>query len=970
MARLEIALLGSFRVTVDGELVTRFETTPARLLLAYLVLHAGRPIPREVLADLLWPEESRADALHALRQTLSRVRRALGEQKDAPCFLQITPQSIEFNTQSDYWLDVDAFTRRIAAVRHHPHRRLTACRSCIRQLTQAAELYRGELLGGSHLESLPFQEWLVMEREGLHRQAMEAFYHLANYHVQRGEYDQAQYYARRQLEAEPWREEAHRQLMAALAASGQRSAALAQYAACCRILGEELGVEPEPETRRLYERIRAGTLPPAAPPHNLPDPLTRFIGREAELEQIADLLNTPGCRLLTLTGPGGVGKTRLALAAGRQAVAYFADGVWFASLAALSDPAQVASTVAAVFGVREEGGRPLLTRLTGSLRGKCLLLILDGCEHLVEAVRPLAEALLQAADVQILITSRRALGVAGEVIWPVPPLAVPDIARLAALARQDSEETPPGPDLVRVLRSYDSVAVFADRAAAVLPSFALTSENALAVARICQQLDGIPLALELAAARINLLTPQQIADHLQDALGLLTQGCSTALPRHQTLRATLDWSHALLTAEEQVLFRRLAVFAGSFSLEAAESIAGGEGLERGQVLDRLAGLVDKSLVSVELAGEVSRFRLHEVTRQYARVRLIEAGEEVRVRNRHLDFCCRLAESLEGGLLGTLPPGAFDRLAQEYDNLRAALEWSLHEAGDAQTGLRLAAALPNFWEVRGQFAAERGWLEELLVRTGAAASPDLRAKALRGAGRMAYYQGDLAAAHWFFEQSVAMDRELDNRPRLADTLGRLAFVFSIQQEYAAAEPLYQESLALYQALGDPSGVARILSELGYTAFRQGDLVRARSLLEESLALFREPDDRYLASRARLILGHVARLEGAYAEARSLYAWAITTLKELGNSWGIFYLLEAFGHLALAEGEPERAVWLWGAAKRLGEAIGTVLAPAEQPEHERGIAAARAALGEAAFAAAWAAGRAMTLDEAIACALTSR
>lgn len=968
MRRLEIALLGSFQVSWEGEPVTDFETEAARLLLAYLAIHAGRAIRREVLADLFWAERPRKEALHALRQTLHRLRRALGAEGESAGILKVTPQSIAFDAQSNYWLDVQAFKNLLQGVQQHPHRRLLACRPCMRRLSQAAELYRGELLSGFHHSSLPFQEWLVMERESLHRKAMEVFFHLSNDHAQRGEYEAAERYARRQLAAEPWCEEAHRQLMTALAASGKRAAALSQFETCRRILSEELKAEPELRTRRLFEQIAAGIVPSATPRHNLPSPITRFWGREAELEQIAELLNMPGVRLLTLVGPGGVGKTRLALEAGRQVIPNYPDGVWFVSLAAFSDPDQVAPAVATAFGVREENERPLLQQLAEQLQGKCLLLILDGCEHLVVAVRRVAERLLQsAAEVQLLVTSRKVLGTAGETVWPVQPLQVPGPTVLEALAEQLEAGLPSAGQSIRELLHCESVAVFADRAASVQPTFTVTPENALAVGRICQRLDGLPLALELAAALIKALTPQQIADHLRDALDLLKQGSPAELPRQQSLQATLDWSHGLLSREQQILLRRCSVFAGSFTLPAAEAVCTGAGLEQRQVLDCLIGLVNQSLVNVQPRGEVARYYLHEVTRQYAHLHLQEAGEEPQVRNRHLAFYCRLAEELEGTLSGILSRAAADVLRVEYDNLQAALAWSLHLHGDAPSGLRLAAALPNFWEVQGRFSLERGWLELLLMRAGTTGDPALRAKALRAAGRLAYYQCALEAAQDYFLQSAALDREQENWPRLADTLGRLGLVYSTQQEFAAAESVYRESLVLYQALGEQSGAARILSELAYVALRQGDLGRGRRLLEESLVLFQEPEDLYLISRARLMLGRAACLEGDYPRARSLFTQALTALREIGNSWGMFYLLEAFGCLALLEGELERAVRLWGAVERLGEVIGTSLPPAEQAEHERSVMAARQQLEPSAFAAAWEAGRRMTLDDAITCAL---
>jgi len=833
-------------------------------------------------------------------------------------------------------------------------------------LTQAANLYCGELLEGFHLESLGFQEWLIMERESLHRQAMEIFYQLAAYYIQQHEYDLAQHYARRQLKAEPWREEAHRQLMVALSADGQRSAAMAQYHICCRILDKELGVEPETETRRLYETIRDHTFS-ITPPHNLPNPPSSFIGRVTELKQVLDLINKPANRLLTLTGVGGVGKTRLALEVGRQMLAHFTDGVWFVSLAALSDSAQVLPAIASVLGVREDSKSPLLRRLSEFLRDKHLLLILDNCEHLTDAVTPLIETLLQATtEVQIIVTSRKILGISAEVVYALPPFPVPEEALLAEEYSQKDTDAYLSIDWIKTLAQCESILLFVARASARSPTFATTRANILPIGKICRLLAGLPLAIELAATHINALTPQQMLERLQDAFWLLTQKCPTTLTRHQTLQAALDWSYALLTAEQRILLRRLSIFVGNFTQEAAQAVCNGHGLDPTRIPDSLRDLVNASLVMMESVEQIRRYRLHEVIRQYASFHLAQAGEERWLRKRHLDFYCKLAEALEGNDQGGLSTQAFDQLKKEYDNLQSALEWSLHEGGDPHSGLRLAAALADYWEARGQFTVERIWLKELLHQA-ASASSDLQAKALRTAARLAYYQGDFAVAQACFEQSAAIDRALGNHRRLADTLGRLGFVFSVQGNYTAAQPLYQESLNLYQQIDEPSGIARTLSELGYNAFRQGALEQAHSLLERSLMLFHKPEDLYLASRAKLILGHIARLKGDHDQARSYLSEGITDLKQLGNVWGILYFLEAFAHLAMAERQITRAVCLFSATERLSKTMECPLAPAEKNEHDGCLTSARCQLDEATFIAAWNSGQAMTLDEAIAYAL---
>ncbi len=941
MARLEIALLGSFQVTLDGEPVTRFETGPARLLLAYLVLHAGTPVQRETLADLLWSERPRAEALHALRQTLNRVRRALGEQEGTPYFLQVTPQSIQFNAQSDYWLDVDAFVSLIASVQHHPHRRLTACRSCIRRLVQAADLYRGELLCGFHLESLPFQEWLVMEREHVHRQAMDAFYHLAAYHAQREEHDQAQYYARRQLEAEPWREEAHRQLMAALAASGQRSAALAQYAACCRILAEELGVEPEPQTQLLYEQIRVSNFPPPAPPHNLPAPLTRFIGREAEMEQIAELLNTPGCRLLTLTGPGGVGKTHLALAAGRQAVAYFPDGVWFVPLTDVRAEAgdklheALATAIAGAMGISFSGQESLKAQLLRALRPKEALLILDGFEHLLPGAALILDLLARAPRITALVTSRTRLNAQAE-----------HVVQVAGLP------TPPGDD-DPAAASYDSVQLFLDRAGAL----AASAHDLTQIVQVCRLVEGLPLAIELAAAWAEHLPAEEIAANLRQGLDLLSATRQDIPPRHRSIRAVLESSWQLLSAAEQQLLAQLSVFRGDFDRAAILAITGAQPAD-------LIGLAHKSLVQ---RSEPDRYILHPLVRQFAACSATPQELRYKTGDRHSAYYLAFVGQRTPALLGNEPQAATAEVEAELANVRQAWQWAVERleacsatpaelryniaalAGSArglacfytlkglnqegeQTFRRAAEvvravvqaqerqslpaeelaaalrALSRLLAAQGHFLAALGDNPAALAVLQEASEASKRASALLGdsdpveqamllarLGTSYNRTGDYVQAMSHLEAALALARQAGDPRAETEALTLLAQATSERGDYDTAQRYLNEILTLARARQDRTSEAAALSMLGSIAWRWGDLARADACCQESLAIYRELGNRQRIPRLLNVLGILAILQGDYARAVQHYEESLSIAREANDRQAVADMLNNLGYI---------------------------------------------------------------------------
>nr|BAL59164.1 adenylate/guanylate cyclase [Candidatus Acetothermum autotrophicum] len=728
-----------------------------------------------------------------------------------------------------------------------------------------------------------------------------------------------------------------------------------------------------------------------AVPNNLPIQLTSFIGREREMKEVKELLKQT--RLLTLTGSGGCGKTRLALQVAADLLEEYPDGVWFVEFTVLTDPALVPSTVAATLGIHEEPGRPALLTLAEALKPRTLLLILDNCEHLVGACAQLAETLLRSCPhLRILATSREALGIAGEVTWRVPSLSLPQPHELAQ------------PDSLMNLTKYEAIRLFIERAEAASPEFKVTPHSIKDIVQICQRLDGIPLAIELAAARVKALSVEQIAARLDDRFRLLTGGSRTALPRQQTLRAMMDWSYELLNERERTLFRRLSAFAGGFTLEAAEAVCADEQIPSYEIIDLLTNLVSKSLVVFEEHDEEARYRLLETVRQYARDKLLETGEAARVRDRHRDWFLAFAERAESALQGPDQALWLKRLETEHDNLRAALEWS---SADPETGLRLASALWLFWYLRGYVSEGREWLKHFITKA-AHAPAALRAKALYGASMLARAQDDYAHAIRLLEESLALYRAAKDTRGVALALGNLGIIAFARGDYARATRLHEESLEHFRALGDRVGMASALSELGNVAMYQGDLARAEQLLEEGLGLSRAAqDDQGIAlalrrlgavlfqkgerARAKALLqeslelyrelgavpglasvlnslGMIALSEGDAQRAGTLLRESLRKYRDVGDKWHIALCLDRLARVAAAQGDWERAARLLGAEEALREAIGAPLPPSERDGREHTLKNAHKHLSEELFAAAWADGYAMKLDHAIAYALS--
>jgi predicted ATPase/class 3 adenylate cyclase len=763
---------------------------------------------------------------------------------------------------------------------------------------------------------------------------------------------------------------------------------------------KDLG-QPETVFQLLHPALSADfpplrSLSNPALPNNLPVQVTSFIGREKEIADVRTLLSNT--RLLTLTGSGGGGKTRLGLQVAAELLEGGGDGVWLVELAPIADKNLVVQTIAHALGVREEIGRPLQQTLVEHLKPRNLLLLLDNCEHVLDTCVPLADALLrQCPQVRILATSREAMGIAGEQTYRVPSLSVP---------------TDPKRATVESLGQYEAVRLFTERARAVQPAFTIT--NAPALAQLCVRLDGIPLAIELSAARLRSLSVEEINQKLDNRFRLLTGGSRTALPRQQTLRALIDWSYDLLNAQEKRLLSRLAVFAAGWSLEAAEHVGAGEaggseagsgeGIEDWEILDLLTSLVDKSLVVAEPQEGHTRYRLLETVREYARDRLREQEEYEALRKRHQVFFTTFAEAAEPQLLGSEQAVWLERVEREHDNLRSAMEWS-----EAECSLRLAGALWRFWQVRGYFQEGEQWLSAVLARADAETPATVKAKALNGAGVLARSQGNYAQARTWVEESTDLYRKAGDKRGLATTLTNLGLIAFEQGDYAAARTLHAESLALGRELGDKRAIATSLNNLGLVANEQSDdltarenyaesvgLLRelgekgglasvlnnlgniahnreefavARALYNESLTLRRELGNRQGIAISLVNLGSVAHTQGDYTASQQMYAESLALFEEMGNRVGIAYALGAFADLAYAQEQPTRAARLWGATEALRELLNAPLSPTERVGYQSNVDKAHATLGTAAFDPAWSEGRAFTLAEAIQHALNA-
>jgi predicted ATPase/DNA-binding SARP family transcriptional activator len=930
-APLELRLLGPLEVRAHGQPLPPPRQRKVHWLLALLALRAGREVDREWLAGILWPDSAAAGALANLRRYLTELRAVLGDQ--AGRLRSVTRRTLCLDLAGAR-MDLADFEQALA-------------RGDAASLEAAVALYRGPLLEGC------LEEWVFQEREARQQQYLQALQQLARHALARGEPAVAVPHLRRAAALDPLQESVQRALIEALAADGDFAAATQVYRDLRLLLHRELNAAPDPETTALFEQLRAEvhrrtSLPsmgsvgsaalravpvrashtaptaPTAPLIRLPRPLTRLVGREVAVREIQDCLATS--RLVTLTGMGGIGKTRLAIEVAGVLAADYPDGVWFIDLAPVADPAQVPAAVARGLRMPADGcaagADPLTEALLASLAPRRLLLVMDNCEHLAEASAGLATALLNGCQhLRLLATSRQPLGLAGEVAWRVPCLEVPPAP--SALEGEAEERR-------SRLQGCPAVELFTERARCANPRFTLSIDSIDLVAGICRRLEGIPLALELAAAHTRGASLAEIAARLDDQYRLLTRG-SPALPRHQTLRAAMDWSYRLLTEPERALLRRLAVFAGGFSLAAAEAVGAGPdahesggggcadcGLSRlavpnpqrairaDEVLDLLTNLVDRSLVlfaeGLEPDGVAGRYRLLEAVREYAGEQLSQSGEERAVRRRHRDHFLRIAEELVDPLGEVEHLDDLDALAMDQDNLRTALAWSLKQ--EPEVGLRLALSLDWFWKWRSRLREGCDWVERFLACCPAVAR-DLRAAAYVRLGMWTEWQGDLAAAGEWYRQGLGEARAAGSAVETAAALCGLGMVCCQQNDYRQAVALLEESAALYERAGRDRYRLRVRTELGSSYHHLGDDERACAVLEECLALAPRLGEHRAAVQALDHLGDIACDRGDYPAARAFYSKKLAAARSWGLHELVVHALNDLGRVAWRTGDPPAA-----------------------------------------------------------------
>lgn len=884
---LRVYLSGPLRIELDGAPLV-LPRRKVELLLAYLLLHP-EPQTRDHLATLFWGDSSDAQARHSLRTALATVRKAI-----AADLLLTDREQVQRNPDFPCWVDLDdllALATELDTV-------------AVDALLAKLSLWQSDLLAGF------YADWLLLDREHFRERLLKLCLQVTQALRARSEYAGAIAVAQQVLAHDPANEHAHQHLMFCYMAAGDRPAALRQYELCERALRDDLDVLPLPETTALYQWLRqhSGAEATAAKITNLPIPLTSFVGRTQATAALKRLLDPTGgqTRLLTLTGAGGSGKTRLAIQAATDLIDRFADGVWWVELAVLTDDEQVARAVAKALGVTERPHEDIHTSLSAFLGEKQLLLVLDNCEHLVAASAELVTALLsRCPHLQILTTSREALNVAGEVTWPVPTLALPAPQQVV---------------LTELLLQFECIRLFVERAGAVQPGFCLTLDNAPTVVALCSQLDGIPLAIELAAARVKVLPVAQIAARISSAIGarfaLLTQGSRTALPRQQTLRAAIDWSYDLLEASERHLFRIVAIFHGGFTLEALEKIlefgfwigvaAWSEGTSPIQnpnskiqnPLDLLTQLVDKSLVIVEPQGDGHRYRLLETLRAYALEQWTAAELLALFQQRHATYFLELAEQAAPELLRAQQQRWLIWLETEHANLRAALTYWL-DTGAGDKALRLATALHRFWDYRGYVSEGRAWLQKALANRSAA-TPVAQSKALNAAGWLAYRQGALVQAQPLHEEALRLAEQAGAAEEEVDALQHLAVIDMDRGEYATAQQQLATSLTLARRLAYQPGLARALTRLGALAWDLDRIAEARTYRQEALQIEQHLGNQVNIASSFLGLADADRFLGDVVAAHRHYDASLQISRALGHQGLIGAALKGLGMLAFKQG----------------------------------------------------------------------